>query len=326
MTQFEDKKHEVIIWNDIVELIEHVERDYTADQLPLLWLKAIYSIYTSHMDKQSDKNINLNIEDNRPKVSREEVLMLYRKNDVLKSEKDKKIIKRLYDDYKSHKGTINKLLRTYMNPDTITNRVLNPKRIVIAPYKNKKGEINNYFVIENAKPINEVLKAQPAHIELKAPQILINNLYKWKAHNYLGEKALSGADLFNVEAETNPAELDEESLAYFYISCVFRHYNYHRWWDIVKDRPKVIWHLINLLMQTYQRPFWRAAFVLQYADSTLFQKTITEFPKHLLATDRIKTIINVIENKSVERYISENADKVLYAHELLKEFSIFKIV
>ena len=92
----------------------------------------------------------------------------------------------------------------------------------------------------------------------------------------------------------------------------------------MKNHPKIISHLFNLMLQSYQRPFWRVAFILQYAESPLFYKVISEYPKHILEDARVKTGINAITNKNVEKYLKANKKNEVHAEELIEEFSVYK--
>ncbi len=312
-----------ISWEDVQDLVRNVKAYYDSytigDKAPLMLLTAIFLIYREHMDKQADKNINLNMEANRPEILRSEVIKKY-----IDKEPDRELFKK----YRIDKGWINKKLKEFISKkDKKTGRILNPKGLVLVT-ASRKGEAEkaNYFVVMEKpalKPLLPVKDQQPLAL-LTPIQVFKRNFEKWKANSFSGEKALKAPDLIQLETEINPLEMDNEQLAFFYVSCVFRRHNYHTWGTPLKDRKKVIWHLCNLLFQTYQRPFWRAAFILQYADSSLFQKVVSEFPKHMLENGRIRVAVDAIINKDVERYLSENTDRELYAKELAQEFFVYR--
>lgn len=310
-----------ITWKDIHQLVQNYREYYkkteTQTDAPLKLMETIFSIYNEHMKKQEDKNIDLSLNKNRPEILRSNIIRKYR---------GKEPDYDLRQDFKTDKGVINRKLREFIHKkNPRTNQSINPKCLVLASATAYGAEAANFFICIEP-PVLKTKRLSVTHnIEQVKPAegVLQYNLARWKASNYSGEKALKPPDLIAVESFINTSAFDDECLAYFFISCLFRRYNYQKWWNILKERPLVVSHVFNLLLQSYQRPFWRAAFILQYANPSLLQKCISE-KQNLILSDRVKPTIEAIASKNVEGYLSENMDKELYAEELLKEFSIYK--
>lgn len=322
MPKLEYDAHKKITWKDIQEVVRNIKEYYDLymipDKAPLRLLEAIYSLYQEHMEKQPMKNINLNAEANRPKILRSEVIRRYTNEETGKE---------LFEEYRIVKGRINrKLKECAYKEDKKLKKLLNPKGLVLAASERKgRGEESNYFVlIALSKAPALAAKDRSREVPSAPLDVLRHKLERWKSDNFSGDKTLRPPDIVRVAAAINPLDLDDEGLAFFFTSCVFMRYKYHLWWDKVKDRPEVIRHLFNLMLQAYQRPFWRAAFILQYAEPSLFNEIISEFPKRILEDEKIKTGINAIINKNVEKYLSKHKDEEVFARELLKEFSAYR--
>lgn len=307
-----------ITFQDIEKIVENFEKHFKGNE-PRLLLKAIYSIYREHSTKISDKNIDLGKKENRPEISRSDVIRRYRKQ-----EPDKNLI----DDYKSHKGIIRKKLKE-MIVLYEDGKSLNPKCLMIKSTRKGGGEESNYFVsIQPPKEKQRTFPIPAYSAGLNSADLLRSNLEKWKGSNYLGQNALSKQDLITIESGLNPSSLDDESLSYLMVSAIFRHYNYGIWWNQCKNNLVVIWHMLNLLPQMYRRPFWRVAFILQCVDPGLLSETISRFPIGALDNDLVKKALAHIKNKTVNKFLLECIEEKSFlvepfATELLREFHDF---
>lgn len=307
-----------ITFSDVKEVVENFERTYPkrygVSQNILDLIKAIFSIYSEHIEKQKNKNINLGLEKNRPEVLRSELIRRYRRQEPSEDLEEK-----FYTD----KSRVNeKLIKMIF--DAENGRSLNPKCLVVKMAKSMEGEKSNYFVAIR-KP--EIAPAQAIGYNYSIDQRLKTNLDKWKSSNYLGEHTLSNTDLSEICTEMILSELDDESIAYLMISAIFRH-KYEEWWPRCKNNETVIWHMINLLPQVYRRPFWRVSFILQCADPKMLSKAVAKIPKAILITPQVKQALNHVRKKTVHNFmlkcIEEKSFLVEpYATQLLREFLDF---
>ena len=167
-----------ITWKDIQELVRNIKEYYyhytIKDEAPLLLLESIFLIYREHMEKQPNKNINLNVERNRPKIMRSAVIMRY---------KGKEPDKGLIEDYRTDKGRINRKLEELTSKkDKMMNEILNPKGLVLVAAERKgRGEISNYFVpMELSIKPSYRAKDRDARALMTPLQILQNGSENWK--------------------------------------------------------------------------------------------------------------------------------------------------
>lgn len=304
-----------ITFADIRELVENFERTYPKREgVPkntLNLLKAIFEIYSEHIEKQKNKHIDLSIDKNRPAILRSELIRRYGGGSELEG------------GFYTDKSRLNNYLRR-MIFDFENGKSLNPKCLVLKRATSGKGETSNYFITIR-KP--EIAPAKAIGYNYSIDQRLKANLEKWKSSNYLGEYALSITDLNQIPIELNPAEYDDESIAYIMISAIFRQKYDERWWKY-KKKIIVIWHMINLLPQGYRRPYWRVAFLLQCINSTLLTSAVSKFPETVINIPQVKQALIHIKKKTVQNYllkcIKEKSSLVVpYEKDLLWEFRDF---
>ncbi len=326
--------HKVITWKDIDDLVKNVEEYYETYthkiQSPLYLLKVIHSIYKKFMDEQLDKNINLNDEKNRPKVLRSEVIKMYRQKEPGQWKPDETP----NDTYARHKGTINSLLEDLAyERDRKMKRILNPKGIVIAGKKRSgAGESTNYFIPLAPKHIRQkkdyFIFYLKTNSSVTVRQFLKIKFDIWKRHHFDGDRMLKPPDLFRIHSGLDPAVLDDDSLGFFYASCLYRRYYYHIWWEKLKDKirnnPKVLRHIVILLLLSDERPFWRAAFVLQYIDKRVFHEVLSKFSGDIHKDERIEKGIETICLRKVEEFLSTHKDVEGYSEEILNEITKYK--